>query len=133
MINELDLLWVPDFIVLTYISFWDQIFWNKGIDTCFKVECVLLGRNFDFLGGCCSLPTGLCWLLVVIARYWSFPLLVWTSFTWIAACLVGLKMNFCPLWHGSDQKEYIQLNKGICLQPKIISCFNQVIYLWVIG
>ena len=29
------------------------------IDTCFNVECVLLGRNFDFLGG----------YLVVTARY----------------------------------------------------------------
>ena len=28
--------------------------WNEGIDTCFNVECVLLGRNFDFLGGYCS-------------------------------------------------------------------------------
>ena len=25
--------------------------WNKGIDTCFNVDCILLGRNFDFLGG----------------------------------------------------------------------------------
>ena len=33
--------------------------WNKGIDTCFNAKCVLLGRNFDFLGG----------YLVVTARY----------------------------------------------------------------
>ena len=33
--------------------------WNEKIDTCFNVECVLLGRNFDFLGG----------YLVVTARY----------------------------------------------------------------
>ena len=34
--------------------------WNEGIeDTCFNVECMLLGRNFDFLGG----------YLVVTARY----------------------------------------------------------------
>ena len=41
--------------------FWDQGFWNA----CFNVECVLLGRNFDFLGGYCSLPNGYRWLLVV--------------------------------------------------------------------
>ena len=32
---------------------------NEGMDTCFNVEYVFLGRNFDFLGGC----------LVVTARY----------------------------------------------------------------
>ena len=32
---------------------------NVGIDTCFNVECMLLGRNFDFLDG----------YLVVTARY----------------------------------------------------------------
>ena len=68
--------------------------------------CILLGRNFDFLGGYlvvtahylvvtarylvvtggysslssgyCSLLDGYCSLLVVTARYCSFPLLVWT-------------------------------------------------------
>ena len=30
------------------------------------------------LGGYCSLPSGYWWLLPVTARYWSFPLLVWT-------------------------------------------------------
>ena len=24
---------------------------NEGTDTCFNVECVLLGRNFDYFGG----------------------------------------------------------------------------------
>ena len=33
--------------------------WNEETDTCFNVECVLLGRNFDFLGG----------YLVATARY----------------------------------------------------------------
>ena len=32
---------------------------NEGTDTCFDVECMLLGRNFDFFGG----------YLVVTARY----------------------------------------------------------------
>ena len=39
-----------------------KLSWNEKIDTCFNVECVLLGRNFDFFGGYCS-----------------FPLLVWTE------------------------------------------------------
>ena len=39
--------------------FWDQIFLEWGIDTCFNVTCVSIGRNFGFLmvtGGYCSLP-----------------------------------------------------------------------------
>ena len=54
--------------------------WNEGIDTCY-VEYVLLGQNFDFLGGYCSLPSGYCSLpggycslLVVTARYHSLLL-----------------------------------------------------------
>ena len=60
MITELDLLWVPNFIALgIYFLFWAKFSWNDGIDTCFNVEYVLLGRNFNFLGG----------YLVVTARY----------------------------------------------------------------
>ena len=60
MINELDLLWVPNFIVLgIYFIFGTKFSWNEVIDTCFNVEYVLLGRNFGFIGG----------YLVVTARY----------------------------------------------------------------
>ena len=87
MINELDLLWLPNFIPLwIYFIFGTKFSWNEGIDTCFNVACVLLGRTFDFLGGYWSLPSGYCslllvtwWLLLVTARYYPFPLLVWTS------------------------------------------------------
>ena len=55
--------------------------WNKGIDTYFNIEYVLLGLNFDFLGGYlvvtaryCSLLCGYCSLLVVTARYRSLLL-----------------------------------------------------------
>ena len=60
MINELDLLLLPNFIALgtNFIS-GTRFSWNGGIDNCFNVECVLLGRNFDFLGD----------YLVVIASY----------------------------------------------------------------
>ena len=40
-------------------NFIGNISWDEEIDTCFNVECVLLGRNFDFCGG----------YLVVTARY----------------------------------------------------------------
>ena len=82
-INKLDLRWVPNFIALGIYFFFETKFSeNEGTDTCFNVECVLLGRNFDFLGsyfvvtaryivvttGYCSLPVVYCSLLVVIAR-----------------------------------------------------------------
>ena len=97
MINELDLSRMPNFIALGINFIFETKFsWNEGIDTCFDVKCVLLGRNFNFLGGYCSLPSGYCllllvtwwllvviprywWLLLVTAHYWSFPLLVYTS------------------------------------------------------
>ena len=71
-INELDLLWVLNFITLgIYFIFVTEFSWNEEIDTCFNVECVLLGRNYDYFGG-------YYWLLLVTARYCSFPFLVWT-------------------------------------------------------
>ena len=90
MINELHLLWVPNFIALgIYFLFGIKFSWKEETGTCFDVECVLLGRNFDFLGGYlvvtarylimvttgytrgfCSLPSGYC----------SFPLLVWAAY-----------------------------------------------------
>ena len=36
--------------------------WNEGIDTYFNAKCVLLGRNFDFLGGYLVVTW---WLLLV--------------------------------------------------------------------
>ena len=54
-----------------YFIFGTKVSWNEGIDTCFNVACVLLGRNFDFLGS----------YLVVNARYLvvTVPYLVVTS------------------------------------------------------
>ena len=83
MINEIHLLWVPNFIALgIYFLFGAKFSWKEETDTCFNVECVLLDRNFDFLGGnfvvtarylmattgYCSLRGGHCSLLVVTAR-----------------------------------------------------------------
>ena len=88
---------MPDFIKIVhilsigiYFIFGTKFSWNEGINTCFNVECVLLGRNFDFLGGylmvtaCylvitagyCSLLGGYWWLLLVTAHYCSIPILV---------------------------------------------------------
>ena len=68
MINELDLLWLPSLIALgIYFIFGTNFFWNEGIDTCFNVEYVLLGRNFDLLGG-------YWWLLLVTGGYSLLPL-----------------------------------------------------------
>ena len=80
--NELDLLWVLNFIALgIYFIFGTKFFWNVGIDTCFNVEYVLLGRNFDYFGGYLVVTarylevTGAyCFLLVVTARYQSLLL-----------------------------------------------------------
>ena len=74
---------MPNFIALEiYFLFGTKFSWNEGIGTCFNVECALLDRNSDFLGGylvvtACylkvtsgyrSLPGGYCSLPLVTAR-----------------------------------------------------------------
>ena len=72
MINELYLLWVPNFIELgIFFIFGTKFPPNVEIYTCFNVEYVLLDPNFDFLGGCCWLLLVTWWLLMVTARYRS--------------------------------------------------------------
>ena len=67
MINELYLLRVPNFIALGIcFILGTKCSWNEGIDTCFNVECVLLGHNFYFFGGYLAVTTR---YLVVTARY----------------------------------------------------------------
>ena len=105
MINELDLLWLPNFIALgIYFIFETKLSWNKGVDTCFNVECVLLGRNFDFFGGywvvtarylvvtaCyCSLLGGYCFQLVITACY--YLLLLVLTFSMNVSCLFCLRL-----------------------------------------
>ena len=84
MINELDLI-AKFHSIGNIFHLWDQIF---RIDTCFNVECELLGRNFNFFvgyfvvnarylvitGGYCSLLGGCWWLLLVTGGYCSLPL-----------------------------------------------------------
>ena len=105
MINKLHLLRVSNFIALgIYFLFGTKFFWKEETDTCFNVECVLLGRNFNFLGaylvvnarylmvttGYCSLPSSYCSLLVVTARYRSLLLVPTFSMN-----------DFCCLIHTS--------------------------------
>ena len=94
MINELDLFWLPNFLAVgIYFICGTKFSWNKGIDTCFNVECVLLGRNFDFLGGYCSLPSGYC---LLFGGYCSFPILAWTQKTDIRTLFQSMeKHRFC--------------------------------------
>ena len=91
MINKLDLLWVPNFIALgIYFLFGTKFSWNKGIDTCFNVECMLLGHNFYFLGCYCWLLGGYWWLLFVTGDYCSLPLVTALShFKWKLAVTSG--------------------------------------------
>ena len=43
---------MPNFIAIgIYFIFGTKFSWNEGTDTCFNVECMLLDRNYDFLGG----------------------------------------------------------------------------------
>ena len=43
---------MPNFIALEiYFLFGTKLSWNVETDTCFNVECMLLGRNYGFLGG----------------------------------------------------------------------------------
>ena len=64
---------MPNFIALgIYLVFGTKFSWNEGIDTCFNVKCVLLGHNFDFLGGYYLLSSGYCLLL---GGYWWLLLL----------------------------------------------------------
>ena len=79
MINKLHLVWVPNFIAWgIYFLSGAKFSWNEENDTCFNVECVLLGRNFDFLGGYLLVTW---WLLFVTTCYCPFPLSVWIFIT----------------------------------------------------
>ena len=60
----------------TQFIFGTKFSWNAGTDTCFNVQCVLLSRNLDFLGGYLAATAryfvvtgGYCSLLFVTARF----------------------------------------------------------------
>ena len=51
---------MPNFIAFEkYFIFETKFYWNDGIDTCFNVECLILGFDYDCFRG----------FLVVNARY----------------------------------------------------------------
>ena len=80
---------MPNFIALgvNFLS-GTKFSWKEDTDTCFNVKCVVLGRNFDFLGSnlvvtarylmvtalYLVVTVGYCSLLVVTARYCSLLL-----------------------------------------------------------
>ena len=64
-----------------YFIFGTKLSWNEGIDTCFNVECVLVGRNFDFLGRYLVLTAS---YLVLTARYRSHFQYEWNE--WNGSC-----------------------------------------------
>ena len=111
-INKLDLLWLSNFIALEiYFNFGTKSFWNEGINTCFNLECVLLGLNFDFFGGYLVVTAR---YLVVTARYCSFPLLVWTA-------LLLFNSSFDEMLHFLTCFEYIIIDNNNCTMLTIFS------------
>ena len=72
MINKLHLVWVPNFIAWgIYFLSGTTFSWNEENDTCFNVECVLHGRNFNFLGG--YLPVTVRYLVVTVCYRLLLP------------------------------------------------------------
>ena len=68
MINEHHLLWTRSFVALRIYFLFKINFWcNEETDTCFNVEYVLLGRNFDLLG--CYLVVTACYLIMITTGY----------------------------------------------------------------
>ena len=53
-----------------YFPFGTKFSWNEETHTCFNVERVLLGRNFDVLGGYLVVNVR---YLMVTTGYWSLP------------------------------------------------------------
>ena len=120
---------MPNFIALgIYFLFGAKFSWNEEIDTCFNVICVLLGRNFDFLGGYLvvparylmvtasyySLPSGYCSLLVVTARYRSL-LLVRTFNMIISSCKSLSSSSKAEILSKSSKNTN---ETSSCVQPK---------------
>ena len=105
---QISYLWLTNlsnFIALgIYFIFGTKFSWNEEIDTCFNVECVLLGHNFDFLDGYLVVTARYWWLLLVAPRYWSFPLLVWTKKTnsWNSKNLLGNVWVRLMIWKTKD-------------------------------
>ena len=99
---------MPNFIALEIYSIsGTKSSWNEVFNTCFNVECVLLGRNFDFLGSFLVVTArylmvtgGYCSLLVVTARCRSLLLVP----TLIINDLTGKILVSAVIWN--DQIAY---------------------------
>ena len=105
--------------------------WNEETDTCFNVECVLLGLNFDFLGGYlvvtaryllvttgyCSLSGGYYSLQVITARYRSllfvpiFSMDVFCYINPVKKCNIAiLAINTNHNSHNSHRNQFVDLS-----------------------
>ena len=71
---------MPNFIAIgIYFLFGTTFSWNEETDACFNVECMLLGRNFDFLDGYLVATARYLSITTGNARYW-WSLLVTARF-----------------------------------------------------
>ena len=100
-----------------YFIFGTKLFWNEGIDFCFNVECVLLGRNFDYFGDYlivtarCVVVTaryvvvtgGYCSLLVVTACYRSLLLIPTFSMNAFSIIFTSLMIALISLYLDSER------------------------------
>ena len=118
-INKLDLLWVPNFVAFEmYFIFETKFSWNEETDTFFNVESVLLGGNFYFFGGYCSLPSGYCLLLLV--TWW---LLVET------ACYSSLLLVSTIIMNDfSKSVNYLDVGHSRIFEKKIQRCLRLIQY-----
>ena len=79
--DELDLLWVQNFIVLgTYLFLGPDFPGMRGLMLALKSNMCYLAVIFNFFGG-------YWWLLLVTACYCPFPLLVWAQKRWLSGVM----------------------------------------------
>ena len=117
MINGLHLLWFPMFIALEIYSFFGTKFsWNEGTGTCVNFVCVLVDRNFDFLGGYCLLPSGYYWLLLVT---WCLLLVTGGYCSLLVVTARYLSLLLVPTFTMNGQKFRSNFNVKYILFQKI--------------
>ena len=94
-----------------YYFFGTKFSWNEGIDIFFNVKCVLLGCNFDFLGG----------YLVVTAHY---PVVTGGSCSLLL--VLTFRMNALNLvQHFEHFFEHFFLFTVVLNINNVSSCYNQ--------
>ena len=108
--------------------------WNEGIDTCFNVKYVLLGRNFDILDGYCLLRSGYCWLLIV--TWWLLVVTAHSQFLYesidyffIAASKnITIEIPKIKTDQEQTQTRMSVKNKNIQLQHNLLVLIKRIVY-----